>query len=345
MMHQRNRIPNFQCTVCDPNKLLSCLHVRPRRVIPGKDAHEMSWAETGSVMSQNLTQHFHRHHSRKDAPLSKIWDAMETAGKKKRSALEEVSVKNKFVVGQSNGTARKKPKTLMQSGISLEKSPPLSKEMIDMCKATQANYYVYAHCLVSKLSLTDEHYRRMFQLLAPDYPFVDPKEMSSWVSAEHDAFLESTRTTLQEGFRRFKGNPFLTVSYDAVTLEDGKKYQSLSVTGTVGKTAFALCLCFMDMPDGSMAGQAKEFKRLFKEVTGFDFDQLVIRVVADGGADGVAKELKKDGKHCSMHKFQLVAEEGIGKSGKTEALMGMGPFEEGNELSVHVNDLSTHFSR
>ena len=128
-------------------------------------------------------------------------------------------------------------------------------------------------------------------------------------------------------------------------LEDGKKHRSVSVTGTVGKTAFALCLCFMDMPDGSMAGQAKEFKRLFKEVTGFDFDQLVIRVVADGGADGVAKELKKDGKHCSMHKFQLVAKEGIGKSGKTKALMGMGPFEEGNELSVHVNDLSTHFSR
>jgi len=73
----------------------------------------------------------------------------------------------------------------MQAGISLEKSPPLSKEMIDLCKATQANHRVCAHCLVSKLSLTDEHCRRVFRLLAPDCTFADPKEMSSWVSAEH----------------------------------------------------------------------------------------------------------------------------------------------------------------
>ena len=72
----------------------------------------------------------------------------------------------------------------MQAGISLEKSPPL-KEMIDLCKATQANHRVCAHCLVSKLSLTDEHCRRVFRLLAPDRAFADPKVMSSWVSAEH----------------------------------------------------------------------------------------------------------------------------------------------------------------
>lgn len=49
-----------------------------------------------------------------------------------------------------------------------------------------------------------------------------------------------------------------------------------------------------------MAGQAKEFKRLLKETTGVELDQLVVRVAADGGADGVAEELEPDGKHCSM---------------------------------------------
>ena len=104
MMCQRKSVPNFRCTVCDPNELLSHLHVKPRRIVPGKAAHESSWEETGSPTSQNLSQHFHRHHCRKDAPKLKIWDAMETAGKKKRGALEDVSVQQLFVVGQSNRT-------------------------------------------------------------------------------------------------------------------------------------------------------------------------------------------------------------------------------------------------
>ena len=37
--------------------------------------------------------------------------------------------------------------------------------------------------------------------------------------------------------------------------------------------------------------------------TGVELDQLVVRVAANGGADGVAEELEPDGKHCSMHKF------------------------------------------
>jgi len=109
--------------------------------------------------------------------------------------------------------------------------------------------------------------------------------------------------------------------------------------------AFTLCLGFKAMPDGSMAGQAAEFKALFKEVTGLEFDDVVQRVIADGGADGVQEFLKALGQHCSMHKLQLVAAEGIGKTGKSRSLLGMGPFAEGNAINVKVNNLSTHFSR
>ena len=110
----------------------------------------------------------------------------------------------------------------------------------------------------------------------------------------------------------------------------------MSTTRTVERTAFALCLCFEDVPDGSMAGQAKEFKRLSKETTSVELDQLVVRVAVDGVAHGVAEELETDGTHCSMHKFRLVAKGGIGKSRKTRSLLGMGPssIEEGNASSA-----------
>lgn len=98
--HQWKSTPSFQCSICAPNELLSRLHVRPRRNVKGKAACEMSSEETGSVTLQNLSQHVLRRHHQKEARQLTIWDAQEKAGRKKRNALEDVSVKQEFVVGQ-----------------------------------------------------------------------------------------------------------------------------------------------------------------------------------------------------------------------------------------------------
>jgi hypothetical protein len=233
----------------------------------------------------------------------------------------------------------------------------------DTCKSSMAVWYVYGNQRISKRTFEDKYFREMMESChfsgaatverigshpppkPTKAPILTAKILKSWVRAEFDIFLIFLKFMMNLKYNHSRGNKFGQCLHDGGTLDNGKKYQAMSLQFVDPEWSrnFVVAVGFARCKDGKASKVFQLFKRLTYEQTGIEPSQIWGSCVADGAAQKIVAISFVEGKVCLMHNGDKVGASAVGELTRTQMKAVINPFPTGKALILKAHKLATHF--
>eukprot|EP00966_Prymnesium_polylepis_P326748 7382651-Prymnesium_polylepis.1 len=87
-----------------------------------------------------------------------------------------------------------------------------------------------------------------------------------------------------------------------------------------------VCFGFVRSPDNKDVDVAAAAKKAFKEITGYEFDEIFSSGISDRAAKGVTGELNLEEEVCGMHDGDKLGRSGTGALNRTKDKVAVNPF-------------------
>ena len=264
-----------------------------------------------------------------------------------RLSVEEEGL-NEHCEGGGGGKRERDP----ELGMAIQKPSTVTFRLQphDKCLALQARWYCYAKMRVSKDAMQDPYFLAMLNwntIPQSPAPKMEPRQLCRWVRAEFGVFKMFLKYMLQLKFQHSKGNAFAQGLHDCGTLENHEKFLALGIQFIDPKwfRNWVICLsCTCSFRGGTDVVIANLIEEIVKEVTGYSVEELLMALVQDRAALGVADELAFEAEACLMHdddKLGLAAYGGLTRS-KNKVVVN--PFKQGQKFLEGIRSLVKHFS-
>ena len=225
--------------------------------------------------------------------------------------------------------------------------------------------YVYRNQRISKRTFKDNYLRNMMEscyhcgrFCAPisqargsevaavtKAPTLTEKLLNSWVIEQFELFFLFLKFIMSQKHNHVVVNPLAQALYNGGTLENGKKYQALSLQfiGTNQSRNFVTATVFASSKYGKATKLHEIFKSLTIAHTGFDTKYLWGQCVDDGSAQKVTVLESVEESLFSIHNGDKFGASAVYKLIQTKMKVSINPFPQGNDLISKAHKLETHF--
>ena len=211
--------------------------------------------------------------------------------------------------------------------------------------SSQAAWYVYARMHVSKNSFADPYWKSMMRKAGASC-LLTRDQLKKWVQAEYTVFKLFLRFMLALKIRQAKGNQFAQLFHDGGTLSSHKKYQAMAIQFILPdwNRNIVICFGFPRSTENRDLQVAETIRLTFKEVSGYEFEQLFASTIADRCAKGVADKLDHEEEVCAMHDGDKLGQSASGALCRTKNKVIVNPFPEGTKLMSNARKMGTDFT-
>lgn len=244
------------------------------------------------------------------------------------------------------GTMAKRAKEAIQSKKEeIMQNSTFMLSVKDAALASQARYYVYSTCAVSKNTFECEFFVAMLRQHGHNSK-LSRKNLANWVRAEFEVFRKFLRFFIELKWKESRGNIFCQIQHDGATIANKKKYEAvgLQACGVGLKNNVVLCLGFKFSVLHDAKTVAELVSNLVFDMTGRPIEDLCGSVIADGAAQAVGTHLDIDSEICNMHDADKLGRSSIGTLVRTKSKQKVNPFDEGQEYLKRAHAVGVHFS-
>jgi len=200
----------------------------------------------------------------------------------------------------------------------------------DLRLSRMVKWYVYSPTTLPKTVFQDPY----FQAMCTGYPAMTAKALSTWITAEFNAFQLFLKYILGTKHKDSWGNPCCQAIHDGGTLTNKHKYQCLGLqfVGSGFNRNFVVAVCMTVSEDGTAEKVIESFDGVVIERTGMSLKQVVGTIVADGAAQKVGSLLNINSETCLMHRAEKLATSMVGDLVRSRQGALVNPFDEGKAV-------------